>query len=161
VTRAPDRQRRWAQARRRPLQLVGNGVRVVDVIACDELLARPRAPSGTFSPQLPFTELKAEFFGTARAPVATPAFCGGYTTTATFTPSSATPAVSPTSSFPITSGPNGSPCPGSSLPFSPSLSSGVTNTNAGSFSPLTTTLTREDGRQAPKSVVLHYPPGAC
>ena len=113
------------------------------------------------TPQLPFTELKAEFFGTARAPVATPAFCGGYTTTATFTPSSATPAVSPTSSFPITSGPNGSPCPGSSLPFSPSLSSGVTNINAGSFSPLTTTLTREDGRQAPKSVVLHYPPGVA
>ena len=55
VTRAPDRQRRWAQARRRPLQLVGNGVRVVDVIACDELLARPRAPSGTFSPQRPPT----------------------------------------------------------------------------------------------------------
>ena len=33
------------------------------------------------------------------------------------------------------------------LPFTPSLSSGATNINAGSFSDLTTTLSREDGQQ--------------
>ena len=110
------------------------------------------------TPQLPFTELKAEFFGTARAPLATPALCGSYTTTATFTPWSATPPVSPTSTFPIVSGPNGSAC-SNPLPFSPSLSSGTTNINAGSFTPLTTTITREDGQQNMQSVVLHYPPG--
>ncbi len=75
--------------------------------------------------------------------------------------------MSPTASFAITSGPKVetpsgpqlTPCPGSSLPFSPSLSSGVTNINAGSFTPLTTTITREDGQQNMQSVTLHYPPG--
>ena len=110
------------------------------------------------TPQLPFTELKAEFFGTARAPLATPALCGSYTTTATFTPWSATPPVSPTSTFPITSGPAGSAC-SNPLPFAPTLVSDTPNVQAGAFSPLETTLSREDGQQAIRSVVLHYPPG--
>jgi hypothetical protein len=45
------------------------------------------------------------------------------------------------------------------LPFSPSLSSGTTNINAGSFTPLSTTLSRSDGQQAISAVTLHYPPG--
>ena len=49
--------------------------------------------------------------------------------------------------FNITSGPNGSPCPGATLPFSPSLTGGATNLNAGAFSPLTATIGREDGEQ--------------
>ncbi len=119
------------------------------------------------TPQLPFSELKAEFFGTARAPLATPALCASYTTTATFTPWSATPAVSPTSSFNVTSGPelqtpSGpllTPCPGASLPFSPSLDALVTDPKAGEFSPFSTTLSREDGNQDLGSVQLHMPPG--
>src|SRR5580692_2062631 len=63
------------------------------------------------------------------------------------------------STFAITSGPNGSACPGSSLPFTPSLASGTTNNNAGGFSDLTTTLSRPDGDQPLQSVTLHYPPG--
>src|SRR6202034_3919469 len=45
------------------------------------------------------------------------------------------------------------------LPFSPSLQSGTPNNNAGAFSNLTTTLSREDGQQNIQSVTLHYPPG--
>ena len=111
------------------------------------------------SPQLPFEDAELHFFGGERAPLATPARCGTYTTKATFTPWSGGEPVKSRSSFAVTSGPNGTPCPGVALPFTPSLSSGTTNINAGSFSPLTTTLSREDGQQSIQSVTLHYPPG--
>jgi hypothetical protein len=69
--------------------------------------------------------------------------------------------VGATSTFNITSGPHGSPCtyPGQALPFSPSLAGGTTNNNAGAFTPLTTTLGREDGNQDLGSVQLHMPAG--
>ncbi len=119
----------------------------------------------TDSPQAPFEDAILHFFGGERAPLATPARCGAYTTTASFVPWSAEPGqeealtVHASSTFDITSGPGGSPCPGSSLPFSPSLTSGTTNINAGGFSALTTTINREDGQQNLQSVTLHYPPG--
>jgi hypothetical protein len=110
------------------------------------------------TPQTPFSELKLEFYGTARAPLATPALCGTYNTEASFMPWSGEPAAHPPASFQITSGPNGSPC-SDPLPFSPALASGTTNNNAGAFSALTTTLGREDGQQQIQQVTLHYPPG--
>ena len=116
---------------------------------------------GTFknSPELPFEDAELHFFGGERAPLATPAHCGPYTTNATFTPWSGNEAVSSTSTFNITSGPNGSPCPGASLPFSPSLHASSSNINAGSFSPLVTTIGREDGQQNMQSVQIHTPAG--
>jgi hypothetical protein len=110
-------------------------------------------------PQLAFEDAELHFFGGERAPLATPARCGPYTTNATFTPWSGDEPVSASSTFNVTSGPNGTPCPGASLPFSPSLTGGTTNINAGSFSPLTTTIGREDGQQDMQSVQLHIPPG--
>jgi hypothetical protein len=117
------------------------------------------------TPQLPFTDLKLEFFGTDRAPLATPALCGTYTTETSFEPWSAPPGgtsssstKNPSSTFQITSGPGGAPC-ADPLPFSPTLQSGATNINAGSFSDLTTTLSREDGEQSIQQVTLHYPAG--
>jgi hypothetical protein len=115
------------------------------------------------NPQLPFEDAEIEFFGGERAPLATPAHCGSYTTSATFEPwtntSTIHEALNSTSTFDITSGPGGTPCPGAALPFTPTLQSGTTNINAGAFTPLTTTLSREDGQQSISSVVLHYPPG--
>jgi hypothetical protein len=111
------------------------------------------------NPQLPFEDAELKFFGGERAPLSTPSRCGVYTTNATFEPWSGNPPISNTSTFNITSGPGGGPCPGSTLPFSPSLASGTTNNNAGAFTPLTTTLSRPDGNQDIQSVVLHYPPG--
>jgi hypothetical protein len=110
------------------------------------------------TPQLPFSDLKLEFFGTDRAPLTTPLLCGTYRTETSFEPWSATPAAHPSSDFQITSGPGGAQC-ADPPPFSPSLESGTTNIQAGAFSTLDTTFSREDGQQALQSVTLHYPPG--
>jgi hypothetical protein len=122
----------------------------------------------TNNPQLAFESAELSFFGGERAPLSTPALCRlpgseGYVTNATFTPWSGTPAApeitQASSEFDITGGANGTPCPGASLPFTPTLESGVTNVNAGSFSELTTTLSREDGQQSLSGVQLNFPPG--
>ncbi len=110
------------------------------------------------TPQLPFSELKLEFYGTDRAPLTTPALCGTYATQAAFGPSSGTPAVTADSSFQIASGPNGSAC-ADPLPFAPTLVSGTTNINAGGFTPLVTTFCREDGQQAFASIRCTTPTG--
>jgi hypothetical protein len=118
------------------------------------------------NPEVPFEEAKLHFFGGERAPLSSPAYCSGtaahpgpYTTEASFTPWSGGSPVVSKSSFEITSGPDGSACPGTALPFSPSLTGGMTNINAGAFSPLTTTIGREDGQQNINQVQLKMPPG--
>jgi hypothetical protein len=125
------------------------------------------------TPQLPFEEFEAHFFGGEKAPLTTPATCGTYTTQTSFTPWSTPPGgassspggtssssvVDPSAQFTITNGPNGGPCPGSSLPFSPSLTGGALNVNAGAFSPFTLTMNRSDGEQNLQSVEAKLPPG--
>ncbi len=117
------------------------------------------------NPQAPFEDAELHFFGGERAPLAMPSRCGAYTTSASFAPWSGNEPSDASSTFDITSGPKtlsepeGSPCPGASLPFSPSLTGGATNVNAGSFSPLTLTMTRQDGEQNLQSVEAHLPPG--
>ncbi len=110
------------------------------------------------TPPLPFEELKLEFFGTDRAPLATPAFCGTYTSEASFAAWSGTPAVAPLAQFNIGSGPGGSACT-DPLPFAPSLTAGMTSIQAGGFSPFTMTMSREDGQQSLSAIALHMPPG--
>jgi hypothetical protein len=118
------------------------------------------------NPQLAFEDAEIHLFGGSRAPFSTPALCrnntpehpGDYTTEAALTPWSGNPTVGSLSSFDITSGPNGTACPGG-LPFAPTLAAGMTNINAGAFSPLTTTISREDGQQNIQTVQLHMPPG--
>ncbi len=111
------------------------------------------------TPQLPFEELELHFYGGERAPLATPAHCGTYTTNALFTPWSGEEAVNSSSSFEITSGPDGGPCPGASLPFAPVFVGGTTNIQAGQFSTIDTVMGREDGNQNLQAVQLHFPPG--
>jgi hypothetical protein len=53
----------------------------------------------------------------------------------------------PQAGFQITSGPGGTGC-SDPLPFAPSVVAGTTNINAGAFSDLSTTLSREDGQQS-------------
>lgn len=110
------------------------------------------------TPQLPFEELKLHFFGGDRAPLATPALCGAYTTVASIEPWSGNSPTPASSTFDIDSGPNGSPC-ASPLPFNPSLTTGSTNIQAGAFSAFTMTMSREDGQQNLKAVKLHMPSG--
>ena len=109
-------------------------------------------------PELPFETLRLHMFGEDRAPLSTPGLCGTYTSTATLSPwSGESPVVSP-SRFEINSAPNGAPCQ-DPLPFSPSLTAGTTNNQAGGFSPFTLTMSREDGNQSLKAIGLHMPPG--
>jgi hypothetical protein len=118
------------------------------------------------TPQLPFENLRLHFFGGARGPLATPTQCGSYTASATIAPWSGNPAGQLESPpFAITSGPktvpypNGSPCPGSSPPFSPELTAGSSNLQAGAFTPFTMTMSREDGQQQLDAIQLKTPPG--
>jgi len=111
------------------------------------------------TPQTPFEELELHFYGGERAPLATPAHCGTYTTNALFTPWSGEEALNSSSSFEINSGPNGGPCPGPSLPFAPSFTGGSSNIQAGAFSDLDTVMGREDGNQNLQAVQLHFPAG--
>jgi hypothetical protein len=110
------------------------------------------------TPQAPIEEAEFHFFGGERAPLATPTRCATYTTTTAITPWSGSEAAHPSSSFQITSGPNHSACP-STLPFTPSLTAGSINNQAGAFSPFTMTMSREDGNQNLKSIQLGMPPG--
>jgi hypothetical protein len=111
------------------------------------------------NPQLAFEDAELHFFGEARAPLGTPAFCGPYTTHAVLAPWSGNEPSAVSSTFNITTGPNGTPCPGASLPFAPSLTAGTTSNQAGGFTPFTMTMSREDGQQNLKSVQLHMPAG--
>ncbi len=110
------------------------------------------------TPQLPFEDLSLHFFGGSRAPLGTPALCGGYTTTASITPWSGNAAVASSSEFDITSGPNSAPC-SDPLPFDPSLTTGSLNIQAGAFTPFTMTMSREDGNQNLDGIQLKMPPG--
>jgi hypothetical protein len=111
------------------------------------------------TPDLPFEDLELHFFGGERAPLTTPSRCGTYTTQATFVPWDGNSPVNATSSFEIDHGPHGSPCPGESLPFEPSLAAGTTSNQAGGLSPFTMTMSRDDGQQSLQSVSLKMPPG--
>jgi hypothetical protein len=111
------------------------------------------------TPQAPLEEAEFHFFGGEKAPLAMPAHCGTYTTQASFTPWSGNEPIDTTSSFKITSGPGGGPCPGAQLPFAPSLTGGAENLQAGAFSPFTLTMTRKDGEQNLQSVQAQLPPG--
>jgi hypothetical protein len=112
------------------------------------------------NPQLPFEDISLKFKSGARAPLVTPASCVTQTTVASLY-SWAQPDV-PThqaSSFALTSGPNGTPCPGAVLPFSPGLNAGVGSVEAGSFTPFLATFSRSDADQSMQRVSVQMPKG--
>jgi len=111
-----------------------------------------------FLPEVPFEDVELHFFGGDRAPLGTPARCGSYKTTGTFTPWSGNATTPSTSEFNIVSGPHGTPC-ANPLPFSPSLTAGTTSIQAGGFSPFTMTMSREDGQQNLSAIQLKMPNG--
>jgi hypothetical protein len=115
------------------------------------------------NPQLPFEDLKLDFFGGPRASLTTPPTCGTYATRTVFTPWSAPEgkAKEPSDSFQIAQGANGGPCPVSEtqMPNAPSLQAGTSVPVAGEYSPLLFKLSRENGTQRIGAVNATMPPG--
>ncbi len=111
-------------------------------------------------PQSPFTDFNIHLFGSERGLLATPSQCGKYAVESTFTPwDSALPEQSSTQFFDVTSGPGGSPCPGSTRPFNPALQASSLDSTAGTHSPFTLEVTRNDGDQNLSSIDVTTPPG--
>ncbi|MGC2374392.1 MAG: hypothetical protein WA484_11015 [Solirubrobacteraceae bacterium] len=112
------------------------------------------------APQVPVSDLQVHFKGGLRAALATPQTCGEYVTTTDITPWSSpiTPDATPSSAFNVSYDGNGAPCP-ASLPLIPGFSAGTSNPNAGQFSPLTLTFSREDREQDLAGIRVITPPG--
>ncbi len=112
-------------------------------------------------PQLPYTNLKIHFREGQRAPLATPAACGRYTTAVELTPwLSSASLLHQNFEFPISQGVGGGPCPlPGAAPFKPGAENGSVNSNAGSYSPFYLHLTRGDQEQEITSYSALLPPG--
>jgi hypothetical protein len=111
-------------------------------------------------PELPFSHFNLHFREGPRSPLTTPPLCGTYATKAILTPWSGNDAIESTSSFKVSSGPGGGPCPsGSAPPFHPGFEAGTLNNNAGSYSPLYMHLTRQDGEADMTRFDALLPPG--
>jgi hypothetical protein len=111
------------------------------------------------NPQLPFEELKLDFYGGPRAALATPPACGSYAAGASFASWAApgapvTPGVAP---FAISTGPGGGVCPSGG--FAPSFTAGMTATQAGAFAPFTLSFSRNDGEQDLSGLTVTLPEG--
>jgi hypothetical protein len=151
------------------VSLCENAGEVLDGMSCRA--AGQIIASFEHNPELPFEDAELEFFGGERAPLATPALCRrpgepGYRTQASFAPWSGGEALPSSSEFDITTGPGGAPCPNppgdqnaNTRPFAPTMHVSTSNIQAGAFTPLTTSISREDGQQDIQSVQLHMPAG--
>jgi len=115
------------------------------------------------NPQVPFSELRFDFFEGARAPLRTPQTCTTHTTDTTLVPWSAPegPTAFPSDSFTPTRAPGGGACPTSAaqLPNAPFFEAGTADPLAAAYSPFLLRLKREDGSQELKGLNLTLPPG--
>jgi hypothetical protein len=106
------------------------------------------------NPNLPFSDLKLNFFGGPRAEFATPENCGTFTTTSELTPWSSPdsgPPVAPFDSFPVNSG-----CVSG---FNPSFTALSNNLQAGAFTPFIASFSRGDADQELAGATVSLPPG--
>jgi hypothetical protein len=112
-------------------------------------------------PQLPFSDLELHFREGGRSPLINPPTCGAHTAVAQFTPwSDSDRTVTKSSTFQITAGPDGRPCPpGGAQPFQPGFSAGSLNNDAGSHTSFHMRLTRRDGDQDITRFSATLPPG--
>ena len=108
-----------------------------------------------------FTQLTLHLFGAQRSSLSTPPGCGAYTAEATFAPWSGQAPATPSSTFEVTSGPGGGPCPPSPLPFAPALTAGTSTAQAGAFSSFAIQIARPDGQQQLTAITVHMPPGVA
>ena len=92
-------------------------------------------------PPFPLSLVKVHLRAGPRAPLISPPGCGPHGTEATLYPSSGAAPLHSVSTFQITSGPAGGPCPGP-LPFAPGFEAGAQNSAAGAYSPFSLRLPR-------------------
>ncbi|HEY2283801.1 MAG TPA: hypothetical protein VGH60_09670 [Solirubrobacteraceae bacterium] len=114
----------------------------------------------TDTPQFPFSQLRTHFFGGDTGALTNPMECGSYSIVTSLTPWSAPesgPSATPAASFGISQAADGGACatPG----FAPSLRSGTTNSQAGAYSPLGVTFSRQDTEQDLAGISVTTPPG--
>jgi hypothetical protein len=118
-------------------------------------------------PQIPFESFQLHFFGGNRAPLVMPSSCGSYDIVAKFTPWNASDPHNPqpseivtkTSSFTVDRGANGGGCPSGTPPFKPGFVAGTQSNSAGTYSPFTARLTRNDGEQEFTRFSMKLPKG--
>jgi hypothetical protein len=112
-------------------------------------------------PELPFSHVHLAFRQGQRSPLITPPACGPYTVKALLYPWSNPDApVERTSSFEISQGPEGQPCPSGGLPpFHPELEAGTKNNAAGTYSPFYARISRKDSEQEITHFSIKLPPG--
>jgi hypothetical protein len=111
-------------------------------------------------PQLPYSSLHVHFREGQRSPLATPPGCGGYASGIDLTPWRDPGLVRHTdSSFQISAGIEGGPCPSGTPPFAPGAVAGTINSRAGAYSPFYLHLTRRDTEQEITSYSASLPPG--
>jgi hypothetical protein len=104
------------------------------------------------NPQLPFSELKLDFFGGPNAPLSMPSACGTYTTTSALTSWSDPSALMlGTSSFTVNSG-----CMSG---FAPTFTAGTTRARAGAYSPFVLAFSRADTDQYLQGLQVTLPEG--
>jgi hypothetical protein len=112
-------------------------------------------------PQLPFSNFHLEFRTGQRAALVTPPACGEYTVGADLSPySRPSESVHRSSSFLITTGPEGQGCPSGGVPpFHPGLEAGTLNNAGGTYSPFVTHITRKDSEQEITRFSIKLPTG--
>jgi hypothetical protein len=114
------------------------------------------------NPQFPFTDFVLHFYGGPRAVLVNPSLCGQATTTMDLTPWSAGPGgtgdATPFSTFGVSFDGLGGACP-FPQPFAPSFTAGTSSIQAGGFSPLSATFSRNDADQRIDHVQVKTPAG--
>lgn len=141
-----------------------SAARGILVKVAGELRADPQSGQLTASfdrlPQLPYTNLVAEFREGQRAALVSPPACGVYSTQVEMSPWSDPGAVlGQSSSLSISSGIGGGGCPGGSAPFAPGATAGALNGNSGAATDFYLHLTRRDGEQEITSYSAVLPRG--
>jgi hypothetical protein len=139
----------------------------IGVLIKQALEVRPDPATGQLTtevdevPQLPFSHFHLSFRQGQRSPLVTPPACGPYAVKAKLYPwSNPDTPIERESSFQITQGPEGQPCPSGGVPpFHPNLEAGTQNNAAGSFSPFYTHITRRDSEQEITHFSIKLPPG--
>ena len=119
----------------------------------------------TENPEYPFSRLSLRFPQGPRSPLINPPACGAYAIHSEMSPWSAADPSNPTaaeivsadSTYEVTSGPNGGPCPSGSL--DPKLDAGLKDATAGARSPFVLELSRADGTQRFTALDVTMPPG--